>query len=174
MNFVTIDVETANNAVSSICQVGLAKYVDGKLVDTYSSLVMPEGSFNPFNVRVHGITKDKVLNAPAMDEIYDEVIDFIDDNVLVSYSNFDKRALRASAMAYSLPAPKMLWADANVMVKKNYPQFAKKGSGLGNVCKEWGFSFGHHDALEDAKACGFVTLKVLTEHNMTIHDWATP
>lgn len=173
MNFVTIDVETANNAVSSICQVGLAKYVDGNLVDTYSSLVMPEGGFNPFNVRVHGITESTVLDAPEMDEIYDDLIAFVSDDVLVSYTNFDKRALRGCAISYSLPAPAMMWADANLMLKKKYPQFAKKGSGLGNICKEWGFSFGHHDALEDAKACGFVTTRILREHSMSIHDWAT-
>lgn len=172
MNFVTIDVETANNAVSSICQVGFAKYVNGKLVDTYSSLVMPNGDFNKYNVAVHGITESMVADSPMMTDIYDQVLDFVGDNVLVSYTNFDKRSLRGCAAEHNLPAPQMLWADAHVMVKRNYPEFAKKGNGLANVCKAWGFTFDHHDALEDAKACGFVTTHILRDHGFSIHDWA--
>ncbi len=172
MNFVTIDVETASTAVSSICQVGLVKYVNGQPVETYSSLVMPNVEFNKYNVAVHGITEDMVADAPEMKELYDDLLAFVGNNVLVSYSNFDKRALRGCAADYNLKAPPMLWADAHVMLKNKYPQYAKKGSNLANICKEWGFSFQNHDALEDAKACGFITSKILTEHNMSINDWA--
>lgn len=173
MDFVTIDVETANNPASSICQVGLAKYVNGDLVDVYSSLVLPNYDFNKYNVAVHGITEDMVADAPSMTDIYDELLAFIGSNVLVSYTNFDKRSLRGCAAEHNLPAPQMLWADANLMVKKKYPDLAKQGSGLAKVCNAWGFNFGHHDALEDAKACGFITTRILREHNSSIHDWAT-
>lgn len=173
MNFMTIDVETANNPVNTICQVGLARYVDGRLVDTYSSLVMPCCEFNKYNVAVHGITENMVAKSPKFHEIYDDILSFVGSNVLVSYTNFDKRSLRASAEEYGLMPPPMMWADANKMVKRKYPKYAKEGSNLANVCKDWGFSFGHHDALEDAKACGFITARILKEHGMSINDWAT-
>ena len=51
MNFVAIDVETANPDMASICQVGLAKYVDGQLVE--------EGWVSSRFARVDQITIDE-------------------------------------------------------------------------------------------------------------------
>lgn len=172
MNFVTVDVETANNNVSSICQIGLAKYIDFELVDTYSTLIMPEGDFGFYNTRVHGLTAHDVKDSPCMDEIHDEIMDFISEGVMVSYSNFDKRSLRSCWEAHSLSDPRLRWADALAMLRRHYPQYAKRGGSLGNVCKDWGFAFNHHDALEDAKACGFLMCKMMKEHSIDIDKWA--
>ena len=38
MNFVSVDVETANSDRASICQIGIAVFKDGKLVDEWVSL----------------------------------------------------------------------------------------------------------------------------------------
>jgi DNA polymerase-3 subunit epsilon len=54
MDFVALDVETANADSSSICQIGLATFEDGCLVDEWSTLVNPEDYFDPFNVSIHG------------------------------------------------------------------------------------------------------------------------
>lgn len=173
MNFVTVDVETANNNVGSICQIGLAKYVDFELVDSYSTLLMPEGDFGYYNTKVHGLTMADVFDSPCMDEVHDEVVEFISDNIMVSYSNFDKRSLRSCWQAYSLESPNLRWVDALAMLRRHYPRYSKSGASLGNVCKEWGFNFSHHDALEDAKACGFVMSKMMREHRIDINKWAS-
>ena len=55
MDFVAIDVETANADVGSICQVGMAHFVDGQIVDEWSTLVDPEDYFDGMNVSIHGI-----------------------------------------------------------------------------------------------------------------------
>lgn len=41
-DFVAIDVETANNAPSSICAIGAVKVTDGCIVDRFYELVKPE------------------------------------------------------------------------------------------------------------------------------------
>lgn len=43
--FVTIDFETANGNLASICQIGVAAYSDCQEVDTFSTLVNPEEPF---------------------------------------------------------------------------------------------------------------------------------
>lgn len=172
MNFVAIDIETANNPVSSICQIGMVRYANGVLVDTYSSMVNPDCDFNKYNTAVHGITQEMVKDAPLIVDIYEDILAFAGNNILVGYSNFDKRSLRSCAEQHDLMKPNNLWVDANSMLKKNYPQYAKKGSNLSNVCRDWGFDFSHHDALEDAKACGFITARILLERNLCIQDWA--
>ena len=51
-NFTAIDVETANADMASICQIGVAKYVDGELTEEWSTLVDPEDYFDYVNNNV--------------------------------------------------------------------------------------------------------------------------
>ena len=171
MNFVTIDVETANSDVGSICQIGLAKYLNGKLIDTYCTLVCPQTSFSRQNIEVHGITSNMVKDAPSMYEIYGQILKFVDENVVVSYTDFDKRALTKSLELHKLLIPELQWVDATVLVRKTCQRFAVEGYNLANVCREWNYRFDHHDALEDAKACGFIIVTILRENGLSIHDW---
>jgi DNA polymerase III epsilon subunit-like protein len=46
MNFVAVDVETANSSLASICQIGAAFFIDGKLCETWETLVNPEEYFD--------------------------------------------------------------------------------------------------------------------------------
>lgn len=62
MKFVAIDVETANADMSSICQIGIAKFIDNRLDDEWSSLVNPENYFDPMNVFIHGITENRIID----------------------------------------------------------------------------------------------------------------
>ncbi|WP_201590700.1 exonuclease domain-containing protein [Psychrobacter fozii] len=171
MNFVTIDVETANSDIGSICQIGLAKYLNGKLIDTYCTLVAPQTSFSRQNIEVHGITSSMVKDAPSMHDIYGNILKFIGENIVVSYTNFDQRALRQSLDNHKLPVPELQWVDATVLVRRTCQRFAVQGYNLANVCKEWNYRFTHHDALEDAKACGFITVTILRENSLSIRDW---
>ena len=57
MNFLAVDVETANADYSSICQIGIAKFVDGELIERWVSLINPETYFDPFNTSIHGISE---------------------------------------------------------------------------------------------------------------------
>lgn len=171
MNFVTIDVETANSDVGSICQIGLAKYLNGKLIDTYCTLIAPQTSFSRQNTEVHGITSSMVKDAPSMYDIYGKLLKFIGENIVVSYTNFDQRALKQSLDNHKLPVPKLQWVDATILVRRTCQRFSVKGYNLANVCKEWNYNFTHHDALEDAKACGFITVTILRENSLSIHDW---
>jgi DNA polymerase-3 subunit epsilon len=66
MDFVALDVETANADCSSICQIGIAGFKGGRLNEEWSTLVNPEEDFDPFNVLIHGITKEMVEDSPIL------------------------------------------------------------------------------------------------------------
>ena len=55
MDFIAVDVETANSQRWSICQLGICVVEAGKVVKTDSVLIDPECEFDPFNVEIHGI-----------------------------------------------------------------------------------------------------------------------
>lgn len=171
MNFVAIDVETANSDVGSICQIGMAKYARGKLVDTYCSLINPQATFDSMNINVHGIDSEMVENAPSISDVHGDILQFIGDNILLNYTNFDKRAMTKCLADHHIPMPSFQWVDASMMVRDMCQKFAHKGYGLANVCKEWGYKFNHHDALEDAKACGFIATTILRENSLSVTDW---
>jgi DNA polymerase III subunit epsilon len=40
--FVAIDFETANASLASICQIGVAVFIDGQIVDEWETLINPE------------------------------------------------------------------------------------------------------------------------------------
>lgn len=64
MEFVAIDVETANSDMSSICQIGLVRYVNGNLLEEWKTYVDPEDFFDPINISIHGIDESIVRSAP--------------------------------------------------------------------------------------------------------------
>lgn len=173
MDFVTIDVETANSDVGSICQIGMAKYIKGKLVDTYSTLVLPQSTFSSTNINIHGIDSKTVKDAPSIFDIYGKILQFIGSNIVVSYTDFDERAIRKCLTDQGLPLPEWQWVDASIMVRETCQRFSLEGYNLANVCKEWKYDFKHHDALEDAKACGFVATTILRENSLSIQNWVS-
>lgn len=46
MDFVAIDVETANPDMSSICQIGVAVYQNGQIIEEWKTYIDPEDYFN--------------------------------------------------------------------------------------------------------------------------------
>ena len=66
MNFVSLDVETANASLASICQIGIVHFDNGQIIDKWSSLIDPEDFFDYMNISIHGIDEDHVDGAPPL------------------------------------------------------------------------------------------------------------
>jgi len=49
IDYFVVDVETANQFRHSICQIGIASFADGKMVDGWESLVNPDDYFHAFS-----------------------------------------------------------------------------------------------------------------------------
>lgn len=75
--FVTVDVETANSWLGSICQIGAALFEDGRLTGQWESLINPNEPFDPINTSIHGINHEHVRNAPSLTDAYAELSDFL-------------------------------------------------------------------------------------------------
>lgn len=161
MDFVSIDVETANADMASICQIGIAKFVGGQLVDEWSSLVDPEDYFDGMNVSIHGIDSDMVAGQPKLPELHAILKSRLEGSITVCHTHFDRVAVAQALGKYSLPIITTSWLDSARVVRRTWEDLAWRGYGLANVCKKIGYEFRHHDALEDAKAAGYVLLAAL-------------
>ena len=172
MNFVAIDVETANPDMSSICQIGLAKFVDGNLAEEWSTLVDPEDYFDEVNVSIHGIESRMVKGQPKLPQIADRLRTTLENTIAVCHTHFDRIALARAHIKYQLRPISTSWLDSARVVRRTWKDLAWKGYGLANVCERIGYDFKHHDALEDAKAAGYVLLAALRESQQDLEAWS--
>lgn len=172
MQFVAIDVETANADLSSICQVGIAIFRDGIYVDSWSSLVDPEDDFDSLDISIHGIDEQTVMGAPKWPSVADKLRELLTGSVVACHTPFDRAATRLACQKHRLNPIECRWLDTARVVRRAWPEkFASKGYGLGNVAKFLGIEFKHHDALEDARAAGEVLCMASIHSGLAIEDW---
>ena len=171
MNFFAIDVETANVDYSSICQIGIAEFKDGQVIDIWSTLINPEAYFDPFNTSIHGIREEDVRDAPAFDQIYKELSERITGQITVHHMPFDRIAISRICVEYNLDVLQPRWLDSAKIVRRTWEQFAYKGYGLANIAEFLKIEFAHHDALEDAIAAGQIVHKACEKTQLTIEEW---
>ncbi|MBL1422508.1 MAG: transposase [Alphaproteobacteria bacterium] len=174
MDFVAIDVETANNEIESICQIGITTYSNGKLIHEWSSLINPQSDFGNFNIKIHGIQPHDVKDAPTFAQAYPEFSQLLSNKYIVSHTFFDRTAINNSIQKHGLPPIENNWIDTVKVARKTWGHIPLASYGLANVCQFIGFKFNHHDALEDAKACGAIMSAALLDTDTKPADWYTP
>ncbi len=170
MDFVAIDVETANPNMASICQVGLAMFQRGALVDEWKSYINPEDYFHRVNVSIHGINEATVASAPTMCEVAGEIQARLDGQIAVSHTHFDRVAVRQAFNRHGLRLPECSWLDSARVARRTWSECASSGYGLKDVCRLIGHEFQHHDALEDAKAAGQILLSAICLTNQSVEE----
>jgi DNA polymerase-3 subunit epsilon len=171
MDFVVIDVETANADLSSICQVGIASFREGDLADTWESLVNPEDYFSPVNISIHGIDESRVRDSPTWAEVFPEVVSRLQEMIVVSHTPFDRLALERACNCSNLPVCECTWLDSARVVRRAWPEFSRSGYGLSNMAAHLGIVYQAHDALEDARCAGLLLLRAIEETGISPEQW---
>ena len=168
--FIAVDMETANRNRSSICQIGMLRFDGFENNLVFNSLIDPEESFDEFCISNHHITPDMVVGKPTFNQVYYHLAKEISNTVVVSWTNFDKQCLESSLGKYGLPAANIRWLDASIIAREVWPKY-NNGFKLKNVASDFGIIYKHHDATEDARACGIVVKKALDESGIPIEEW---
>ena len=120
--FVAIDFETANADLASICQVGVVTFENGRVVDSWGSLVNPQDYFDWINIEIHGIDEAAVEDAPTFQQIYAEILIRLQSNVVVSHTSFDRTALSQAIAKHNLAGIPCQWLDSARVVRRAWPQ----------------------------------------------------
>ena len=130
-DFIAIDFETANQEPSSVCSVGVVMVRDGKIVDSFYSLIQPEPNYyNYWCQRVHGISQDETEDAPVFSKVWQQLDD---------YRFYDTLTASRRQFGQSLP---------------NH-QLHTVAAACGYDLQK------HHHALADAEACAAIALYIL-------------
>ena len=157
--FVALDVETANSAADSICQIGIALVGLDNRIQTWVTYVNPCTAFSAFNVRVHGIGPDHVAAAPAFAQALAPIEDLLARQPVIQHSTFDERAIAGACAALGRKPPAWRWGDSVRIARRAWPEFRGNGGhGLAHLRERLDLDFVHHDAGEDARAAAEVVL----------------
>lgn len=171
MNFVSVDVETANPDLSSICRIGIVHFENGRVSKTWQQYVDPEDEFSVFNIAVHGVTPQDVRGAPKIPDLLPEIRTMVEGKIVVCHGPFDRVAFGRAAEKYNLPPLDCIWLDTMRVVRRAWSQFAQGGYGLSNIAQFLGISYTQHVPVEDARAAGEVLLRAIAETGLSLQEW---
>jgi DNA polymerase-3 subunit epsilon len=143
--FTALDFETAQgyprgkNTNFSICQVGLVRVENGKIVHTFECLVKPPGNYywDRF-IEINGITHEMKANSPTFDKVWNKIEPYIkEQNVVAHNIAFDASCIKGTLEYYGLPVPEFTRRCTMQLF----------GGGLADNCIEHGIELNHHNAL---------------------------
>lgn len=173
MEFVAIDVETANPNMASICQIGVAHFVDGECAGTHSMLVDPRDWFDPELVDKHGITERDVRGQPTFDLVLPLIERAVETRLVVCHTHFDRVSFSRARAHHGLAPCDWRWLDSARVARRTWPEVAQAGYGLAALGERFGINFRHHDAGEDARACGEVLLRAIAHSGISAEEWVS-
>lgn len=162
-----IDFETANSCRCSACSVGIAIIENGRIIRSEGKLIKPHKqyrSFDPWNIEVHGIRPVDVVFAPEFNKIAPWLFKAMENALVIAHNaSFDISVLQSVCKIYNIPCPSVTYFCTYQAAKKIWKNVASYK--LDALCDHIGYQFKHHDAASDAKAAGFVLLKMMKEMN---------
>jgi DNA polymerase-3 subunit epsilon len=171
IDFIALDVETANPDLASICQIGIIAYANGQVVHEWQSFIDPEDYFDPSNINIHGIDEEKVIGAPIFPKIEEDLRRLLYGQIVTTHTAFDKASINRSLIRYGLPIIECTWLDTARVARRAWVQFAQKGYGIANLAQYLDIKFTQHIAIEDARATGEVLLHAIADTGLSISDW---
>lgn len=150
-SFVALDVETSGLSPDNdkIIEIGMAKILDGELIDKYSALINPKRVIPPNIVELTGITQDMLDDKPVIEELIDDILEFIGDYPILGHNvNFDYGFLKKAAVNSGHTFEKQ-GIDTLKLARRLLPEVEHKN--LDYLCSYFGIDAGNsHRAYDDA------------------------
>lgn len=162
LTFAAIDVETANRARGSICEIGVTVVRDGVVESSRSWRCQPPealSGFDYWNVSIHGITAADVAQEPTFAERMVEVTAVIGDLPVIAHNaGFDIGAIRSACDHSGIERPTWAYGCTLVWSRKLLDLVSNR---LPIVVEALGLPFGnHHAAADDSAAAAAIALSL--------------
>ncbi|GMO31667.1 MAG: 3'-5' exoribonuclease [Termitinemataceae bacterium] len=167
-DFAAIDFETGQYSRESAISIGLVKYIDGKKVDSYYSLIKPPKMYIRADfTKIHGLTLDDVRDAPDFSKIWEpNILPFIDGLPLVAHNaEFDMGVLRAVLEWYDIAPPSLHYFCSLKIARKTWTEL--NSHALSALGRHFGIVYNAHNALDDAETCAEIVNRAVEKHGST-------
>ena len=156
---IVLDTETTGLEVEQghrIIEVGAVTLEDRKRTDLhFHSYLNPQRSIDEEAEKVHGLSMERLANAPEFSEIAESFLEFVEGNVLVIHNaSFDIGFLNAELKRASSNYPALEEIceieDTLVMARSKFPGQRNSLDALANRFEISGYDRSFHGALLDA------------------------
>ena len=173
--YVAFDLETTGLQPETdvIIEIGAVKMCGGKEISRYQTFVNPHRALERKIIDLTGITDEMLKDAPDIETVLPEFLEFIGERVLVAHNaKFDTAFLQNACKQQSLPYH-YTSVDTLSLSQQLLPHLQRHK--LDIVAKELKLpTFNHHRAADDANICGLIFSKFLPEFgNMGISSLKT-
>lgn len=156
--FTVFDFETTglNNRRDEIIEIGAVRVEDGEIVEKYGSFVKPEQGIPASITELTGINNRMVADAPGIEDVIDEFLNFIGDSVLVAHNApFDFGFLRAAVRKTKREKIDNTILDTLGLSRALLPDL--KNHKLNTLSKFMEITLkNHHRAVDDARATAYI------------------
>lgn len=158
--FVALDVETPNVRNDRMSAIGLTVVEDGRIADSFFSLVNPEQPFDAFHTRLTGISRETVRNAPTFLALLPSVASRLEGGLLAARNAvFDLSVLKKCLQGYGVGWKR--YARYLCTVQMSRRLLPGMGHRLNELCDYYGIALDHHRADSDSRACAEILLRYL-------------
>jgi DNA polymerase III epsilon subunit-like protein len=178
MNYIIVDVERNSfnyetDKPSEIVEIGAVKISpDGKVLESFSSLVKPSCALSSFTIKLTHITEEMVKDAPSFEEAYQNFVQFLGGNyVFVSWGKEDYRFFEADCSRHNIAIfkPELLMDIQEVYMHGLLKTFSTPSLSSAIEFLEIEENENAHRALSDAESTGkiFIALnKMFDVHSV--------
>lgn len=163
MEFCVFDLETTggNHQSDKIIEIGMVKVKNRKITGEKDFLIQPGIKIPEFIQRLTSISQKDVANSPLIEDVIEEVLEFMGDSILVAHNtSFDVPFFNSVLNRMGKPEMKNPSICTNLMTKYLVPSLMN--SNLNYMSKI--FEIKHkkaHRALDDARASAELLIRYL-------------
>lgn len=151
-SYLVLDIETTglDPKTEKIIEIGAARVRDGRVEETYQTLVNPARKLETRIVELTGITDDMLSGVPYIETALPAFLDFAGEDFLLGHSvRFDYSFLKRAAVNQKYAFEKKA-IDTLKLARLCLPELPSRA--LGALCGYYGITHAAHRALGDALA----------------------
>ena len=163
LKFCVIDLETTggNPDTEKIIEIGMVKIENRQISEERSFLINPQKDIPDFVQKLTGIRKADVEHSPMIEEVIDEIVQFIGGSILVAHNtSFDIPFLNGVLKKLQRPTLENKVICTNIMTKYMIPDIMSSNLNYMSTIFDIPHSQAHR-AIEDARATGLLLLKYM-------------
>jgi DNA polymerase-3 subunit epsilon len=173
LNFIAVDVETANEQYDSLCALGIVVVKNGVVVEERSYRIRPRVlRVSIINQQIHKLTEEDLKDEPEIRDIWPDIQPLFVDQILAAHNaSFDMEVLERSLRGYGIKFPRVKYLCSLKVVAKAFPGLPSYK--LNDLAAHFEIDLDHHDAASDARACAAVIMRALPMIRLSALDLAS-
>jgi DNA polymerase III epsilon subunit family exonuclease len=159
VTFIVLDLETTGASPTTGCaitEIGAIAIRGGEILEEFSSFVNPQVALPEYIVNLTGITDEMLMDAPLINEVFPDFIEFIDlhehVHLVAHNAPFDLGFLKAAAAQLSHTWPKYEVIDTVKLARRVIERSEIENYKLGTLSQFFNTkALPNHRALDDVK-----------------------